>query len=267
MDEAVAAADAHHHPHGAKAGARPVLARPGKHVCDVGGGGGGDVGVSPLLAACLARHPGAKGLVYELAEAARDDALPADLELDPADVDAQEAAAEEAVLLTGAGNGGGGGVSAALMQNLWPGLAKRGTSLSDARRRIKRVSGSFLDHDETVTKLGGGRCDLLLLKVRGGRPRPSRPSNALCNAYPSLTTNLPFPKPHPDQHILHDWSDETSVAILSNLREAMLSAPYGERTPRLVVLEQVGAIVRGLLGLARGPDSRSTRRKPTQTKP
>lgn len=138
-----------------------ALARQGKYVCDVGGGGGGGVGVSPLLSAVLARHPGARGLVYDLAEAAREDTLPADLELDETDVAAQEAAAEAAVVLTGAG---GGGVSA-LLHNLWSGLAKRGTSLADARRRIKRVSGSFLDHDETVAKLGGGRCDLFLLKV------------------------------------------------------------------------------------------------------
>lgn len=167
VDEAVAAADAHQ---AAKLSSSSLptttaLARPGKYVCDVGGGGGGGVGMSPLLSAVLARHPGARGLVYDLAEAARDDTLPAELELDEADVAAQEAAAEAAVVLTGAG-GGGGGVSA-LLHNLWPGLAKRGTSLADARRRIKRVSGFFLDRDETMAKLGGGRCDLFLLKVSG----------------------------------------------------------------------------------------------------
>jgi len=109
-----------------------------------------------LLTAVLARHPGAKGLVYDLAEAARDDVLPPEFE--PDDVEALEAEAEAAVplgrtsLLEGVGA-------------VWPGLAKRGTSLADARRRIKRVSGSFLDRDAVVSKLGGGRVDLFLLKV------------------------------------------------------------------------------------------------------
>ena len=159
VDEAVAAAETHQaaKPSSSSLPTTTALARPGKYVCDVGGGGGGGVGVSPLLSAVLARHPGARGLVYDLAEAARDDTLPPELELDVA-------VAEAAVLLTGAG--GGGGMST-LLHNLWPGLAKRGTSLADARRRIKRVSGSFLDRDETMAKLGGGRCDLFLLKVSG----------------------------------------------------------------------------------------------------
>jgi hypothetical protein len=95
--------------------------------------------------------------VYDLAEAARDDGLPAELEPDEADVEALEAAAEAAISL--------GRVPLLEGVSLLPGLAKRGTSLADARRRIKRVSGSFLDQAETVSKLGGGRCDLFLLKV------------------------------------------------------------------------------------------------------
>lgn len=44
---------------------------------------------------------------------------------------------------------------------------------------------------------------------------------------------------------MHDWSDETSVTILSHLRDALLSAPRTEGGPfhnrrgRVVVLEQV----------------------------
>jgi hypothetical protein len=80
IDEAVAAANAHlaaharsslSHRHGQvkqdaapsllSAPWPPMLVRPGKYVCDVGGGGGGVAGPSPLLAAVLARHPGTKG--------------------------------------------------------------------------------------------------------------------------------------------------------------------------------------------------------------
>jgi hypothetical protein len=134
----------------------PALARPGRYICDVGGGGGGGKGLSPLLTAVLARHPGAKGMVYDLAEAARDDALPPEFE--PDDVEAREAEAAVPLVRTSLLEGGVGAV--------WPALAKRGTSLADARRRIKRVSGSFLNRDEVVSKLGGGRVDLFLLKVR-----------------------------------------------------------------------------------------------------
>lgn len=51
-----------------KATSGPVVVRPGKCICDVGGGGPR----SPLLLTLLSHYPAAKGLVFDLPEAAHD---------------------------------------------------------------------------------------------------------------------------------------------------------------------------------------------------
>ncbi len=92
------------------------------------------------------------------------------------------------------------------------------TSKADACRRIKRVAGSFLTEGEMAYKLGSGGgavggwggCDVMVLK-----------------------------------NVLHDWGDDESLAILGNVRDAMLVAGGGPSTikkHRLVVFESmVGA--------------------------
>ena len=85
------------------------------------------------------------------------------------------------------------------------------TSEADAHQRMKRVTGSFLTEGEMAYKLGGGRgCDVMVMK-----------------------------------NILHDWGDAECLAILRNVRDAML-APGGSADSvgnrRLVVYESlVGA--------------------------
>jgi len=101
-------------------------------------------------------------------------------------------------------------------QDDWEGEDENGqdghlTSEADAHQRMKRVTGSFLTEGEMAYKLGGGRgCDVMVMK-----------------------------------NILHDWGDAECLAILRNVRDAML-APSGSADSvgnrRLVVYESlVGA--------------------------
>jgi hypothetical protein len=159
----------------------------GRYVCDVGGGSVS----SPLLVSFLMRYPGMRGIVYDLPEASHDQDM-----LLLAEEEEEEG-----------GGVGGGGDSKVL------------TSKADARRRIKRVIGSFLTEGEMAYKLGGGGvegggrgCDLMLLK-----------------------------------HVLHDWGDEDCLTILTNVRDAMLASSVGAgggsiKKKRLAIYESlVGA--------------------------
>lgn len=229
LDEAIAAAEAHHAVTTGDTAAPvtvwpPSLVRPGKCVCDIGGGGGSGKGASPLLAAVLARHPGTKGVVYDLAEAVKDDALPLsgwEME-DAADVEALEAKAEAAVQL------GGGMLPLLEGLSLWPGLGKRGTSLADARRRIRRVSGSFLNRGEVLAKLSGGRCDLFILKVRDSAllGRFVGPMGCMFVGRPRLITHFPLT---PNKHSTSSTTGATRRASPSSLTCARPCSPIRAR--------------------------------------